>query len=60
MYEAELNDKPDVVDWLLKECGSLEDVIGGAQDGETAEEEAEASGSGSADDVKIGNLEIKD
>lgn len=27
MYEAELNDKKDVVDWLLMHCGNLEEGI---------------------------------
>lgn len=63
VYEAELNDKADVVDWLLKECGSLEDVIAGTQDGDEEEEETEkpeSADSKSADDVKIESLEIKD
>lgn len=53
VYEAELNDKKDVVEWVLKESESLEEGIGGeggaegddAQDESMGEEdEVEASG----------------
>ncbi|KAI5815853.1 ankyrin repeat-containing domain protein [Pyronema omphalodes] len=29
VYEAQLNDKNDVVDWLLKHCDGLEEVVAG-------------------------------
>lgn len=41
VYEAQLNDKNDVVDWLLKHCDGLEEVVAGDL-GEA--EGAEASG----------------
>src|SRR5690606_14225292 len=41
VYEAELNDKKEVVDWLLSHCESLEEVIGG--DGEGDAEEVEVA-----------------
>lgn len=39
VYEAELNDKKDVVEWVLKESESLEEGIGG---GEGGDEEGDA------------------
>lgn len=40
VYEAELNDKGEVVDWLLGHCENLEEGVAGEQDDG---EEAEAS-----------------
>lgn len=61
VYEAELNDKGDVVDWLLKECGSLEEVIGGAQDEEEEEEAKEEKPENSESaNIEIESLKIKD
>ncbi|TGZ77173.1 ankyrin [Ascodesmis nigricans] len=43
VYEAELNEKKDVVEWLLSHCEALEEGIGG---GEQAEGEAEGEREG--------------
>lgn len=51
VYEAELNDKKDVVEWLLGHCDSLEGGVGGGleeDDSETREETMEPNGSTSA------------
>ena len=39
VYEAELNDKGDVVDWLLGHCENLEEGVAG-ENGEEEEDEA--------------------
>lgn len=65
IYEAESNDKSDVVEWVLKEGGEgLEEGLGGGQaEGETdenvgMEDSAVASGSGTArDPVVYDNVE---
>lgn len=52
VYEAELNDKTDVVDWVLKEGGeSLETAVGGCGDGE----DGEASGAEGDDGERSGS-----
>lgn len=51
VYEAELNDKKDVVEWLLGHCDSLEGGIGGGpeeDDNGTTEETIEPNASASA------------
>lgn len=68
VYEAEINDKNDVVDFLLKEAVGLDTGIGGAE-GEAAEEEVkeepnamEGTMDGGVDGVKeeMEKMDIKD
>jgi ankyrin repeat protein len=68
VYEAEINDKNDVVDFLLKEAVGLDTGIGGAE-GEDAEEEVkedpnvmEGTMNGGVDSVKeeMEQMDIKD
>lgn len=68
VYEAEINDKNDVVDFLLKEGVGLDTGLGGAE-GEEAEEEVkedpdivEGSVNGGVDGVKeeLEKIDIKE
>jgi len=68
VYEAEINDKNDVVDFLLKEAVGLDTGIAGAE-GEDAEEEVkedpnvmEGTMNGGVDGVKeeLERMDIKD
>lgn len=68
VYEAEINDKNDVVDFLLKEGVGLDTGLGGAE-GEGAEEEVkddptvmEGAVNGGVDSVKeeLEKMDIKD
>jgi ankyrin repeat protein len=68
VYEAELNDKQEVVEWVLKEGGDgLEEVVSGTQEGDGEGEEEDsadkeptsnADGEGSKLEQNLENLGI--
>lgn len=44
VYEAELNEKMDVVEWILGNCGGIEEGIGAKQEKETSGESSVQEG----------------
>jgi ankyrin repeat protein len=60
VYEAEMNDKQDVAEYLLKEALGLEKAIGGDLEGKEEEDEEmmEAESSASAERVADGMAEM--
>lgn len=60
VYEAEMNDKQDVAEFLLKEALGLEKAIGGDAEGKETEDEemGEAESSADAENVANGMAEM--
>ncbi|KFY09994.1 hypothetical protein V492_05258, partial [Pseudogymnoascus sp. VKM F-4246] len=52
IYEAEVNDRKEAVEWMLKEGGEGLEELAGAMDGEGEGEDAEESAEGSAEGVE--------
>lgn len=44
VYEAELNEKMDVVEWILGNCGGVEEGVGSKGEGEEEKEEKKING----------------
>ena len=63
VYEAEINDKKEVVEWVLKEGGEgLEMGLGGENEDEDGGEEEEGESSANAGDVeeRLSKVDIQD
>lgn len=44
VYEAELNEKMDVVEWILGNCGGIEEGVGAKEEEETSGESSVQEG----------------
>lgn len=59
VYEAELNDRKDVVDWLLGQCEDFEQgVAGSAEEQDKEEEESKETGDDDTPNEQLASLKV--